>query len=1614
VLGAVLLALAVVLGLDLHSSRQAIEAQERARLEHQARIVERMLGTRLLATVSALDVLRADAPALLADRDGVPRLNDRMQAMVATGVGVRTVILMNEAGIAVASNRKELIGGDWHEGERYRSIRGNPDPATVYVSPPYLTPLGNWALSIGRAIVGPRGEFDGYVLAIIDPDYFNLLLDSTRYAPDMVAAMAHGGGKVIFQVPDPPGAAARNLADDPESAFGRHVRSGRDQTTTTAFDASTGAETLVVLQNIRPAAGAANAFLVALFSRDAAAVLAPWRRDRDQRIALLAVIGVAAALGLLFGQRRRTATARLEAAHEAERRRQEDALREAEARLRLALEASNAGMWEWDIRTGKNVWSDGLWKLYGVDRERQAASYETWRESVLPEDRERTEEAVTRAAAEGTGFEIEYRVGGRGAPVRWLLARGRPVHGVDGAVERYSGIVVDVTESKHAAARRLENARLDALEEAISILPIGVAISELGADGEPRMVATNPAHQRIVGTKPSSGIAASALPYQAFEPDRVTPIAPRDWPGPLAARTGTPTPLTERHLRLGDGSWRILLATAVPIARASESSPRRAITLLVDVTAEREAASALRASEARYRDLVDLSPNAVFVNRAGQVEFVNRAALALFGAERAEQLIGKSPFDLFHPDFHALMRERLALLQSGSTAPPVLEKIVKLDGTTRDVEVTGAPFQDDRGTAFQVVLRDVTDERRREEALRESEQRFRALFEGAIDGIVTADPSTGRVLACNPAFAAMTGYTEEEIRRLHFEDLHEPQDRPAVGVAFAAMAVGQLRVAEGIPIRRKDGSVFPADITATRVNLPDRSFLAAFFRDVTERRKAAAALQASEARYRLLVEALPVGVTEADAQGRNVYANPACQAIVGRSGEEIRGGGWHDAIHPEDRDRLVRGWYDAVQTGRPFESEYRLARPDGTVREVSGLASALRAPDGAIAGYLGVIRDVTAEKAARAAAEETRATLDAALASMTDAVWVADRDGNFILFNDAFATVHRFASRDDCARTLAAYPEILEVSFPDGTVAPLDQWALPRALRGETATNAEYLLRRKDTGETWVGSYSFAPIRREGAIIGAVVVGRDVTSQKRAEASLRASEQRFRDVVASADEYIFEMSTTGRITYISEAVEGVLGYRPDEVVGLSSLGFMGPEEQERSAAHLAERVERREKISHFQQEAVHRSGRPVWLDISAVPVLDDDGVLVGYRGAALDITMRHLAEQERAALQAQLAQSQKLEGIGRLAGGVAHDFNNILSVILSCAGFALDGLKEGDPLRDDILEIDKGARRAAALTRQLLAFSRKQVLQPVSLDLNHTLGEMEKMLRRIIGEDIDLVQVLAPDLGTVRADPGQVEQVIMNIVVNARDAMPDGGMLTIETANVELDEEYATRHAGSSPGPYAMLAISDSGTGMDEKTLARVFEPFFTTKGPGKGNGLGLSTVYGIVKQSGGSIYVYSEVGRGTTFKVFLPRETSLGTLAPPAPLPAARAVRGETILVVEDDEAVRSIAKRMLAGAGYRVLTAANGGEGLLTCEGHAGEIHLLLTDVVMPQMGGRAFAERLAKVRPGLKVLFMSGYTDDAIVHHGVLEPGTYFVSKPFTQAELLAKVQEALDGP
>ncbi|PYO71389.1 MAG: hybrid sensor histidine kinase/response regulator, partial [Gemmatimonadetes bacterium] len=471
---------------------------------------------------------------------------------------------------------------------------------------------------------------------------------------------------------------------------------------------------------------------------------------------------------------------------------------------------------------------------------------------------------------------------------------------------------------------------------------------------------------------------------------------------------------------------------------------------------------------------------------------------------------------------------------------------------------------------------------------------------------------------------------------------------------------------------------------------------------------------------------------------------------------------------------------------------------------------------------------------------------------------------------------------------------------------------------------------------------------------------------------------------------------------VNEAAVGQYGYTREEFLAMT-LEEMHPPEDVRALRDL---VAKSETGFRNRGEWRHRKKDGTIIDVE----ITRNTLTFSGRPAALamahDITKRKSVET-------QLLQAQKMEAVGRLAGGIAHDFNNLLTAIFGSSDLLLEDLTVDDQRRADVEDIKKAAQRAAALTRQLLAFSRKQVLALQVLDLNALIADLEKMLRRLIGEDIEFRTILTSDLGAVRADPGQLEQVIMNLAVNARDAMPQGGKLTLETANVDLDAAYAQAHAPLAPGRYAMLAVSDTGIGIDAQVKAHIFEPFFTTKEKGKGTGLGLATVYGIVKQSDGSIWVYSEPGQGTTFKIYLPRVEAAAEPPAPKPMPPASVRGSETILLAEDEEAVRNLMRRVLEAHGYTLLVAADGQEALRLADGHKGPIHLLLTDIVMPNLGGRQLAERVVSARHATKVLYLSGYTDDAIVHHGVLEPGIAFLEKPFTPQGLARKVRELLDA-
>ena len=513
---------------------------------------------------------------------------------------------------------------------------------------------------------------------------------------------------------------------------------------------------------------------------------------------------------------------------------------------------------------------------------------------------------------------------------------------------------------------------------------------------------------------------------------------------------------------------------------------------------------------------------------------------------------------------------------------------------------------------------------------------------------------------------------------------------------------------------------------------------------------------------------------------------------------------------------------------------------------------------------------------------------------------------------------------------------------------------------------------------------------------------------------VRQAEAKYRLIFENAVEGIFQATPDQRLLTVNPSMARILGYSsPHELIDdFNATGRRLWTQPETSHA-IANALTVTGVLEGLAIEAARKNGESIWLSLNLRLVKDENGVTIYHEGTIEDITARTEAEAHRKELEQQLRQSQKMEAIGQLAGGVAHDFNNLLTAINGYSSLALQRTDPDDRLRGYLEEIKKAGERAANLTRQLLAFGRKQMLKPVPLNLNDVVSEMSKMLRRLIGEDISFDAIFDPALKQIRADPGQIEQVLVNLVVNSRDAMPQGGTLTIETANFDIDHEFASRHLGLSAGSYVVLTVSDNGCGMDEKTKARIFEPFFTTKEKGRGTGLGLSTVYGIVTQSGGNIWVYSEPGEGTVFKVFLPQCEQGSEAAAKVPVDTVVPRGSETILLVEDEDIVRGLARQILEEAGYNVLDARGGEEAIRLCRERPGPIDLLLTDVVMPDTSGKEVAERLTRLRPATRVLYMSGYTDDAIVHHGVLDSDVEFIQKPFTPVALARKVREVLDA-
>ncbi len=882
------------------------------------------------------------------------------------------------------------------------------------------------------------------------------------------------------------------------------------------------------------------------------------------------------------------------------------------------------------------------------------------------------------------------------------------------------------------------------------------------------------------------------------------------------------------------------------------------------------------------------------------------------------------------------------------------------------------------------------EHKRAEEALRASQQKLRAFFDSGLIGMVFGD-FQGHVLDANDEYLRVIGYTREELQagEIRWDRLTAPEYVSRDEQGNAEVRERDACTPYEKQYIRKDGTRIWV-LVGYVVLQPEREKSVAFILDISKQKRMEDEIRGSKERYRLLFDSNPHAMWVYDRESlRFLAVNDTAVAKYGYSREEFLSMTIADIRVPGERNRLL-STVRSVQGRVRRVGVWPQLRKDGSIVEAEITTHDLLF-DGREARLVLAV-DVTQRRRAESAIRRSRETMKELLDASPDSTLLVNPDGVVLACNKILA--ERFGK---------SITEI--VGRPALDLLP-PEIAQARRLRMEETVRTGKTVRFRDERAGRTFDNTIVPIDDgSGGVRQLAVFGRDVTDLVRAEAERAKSELYYRSLIENALDVTAVFSPEGVLLYVSPSVERALGYRPEELLGSSLFDMVHPEDQPEVARTSRRTLEDGTRVERFEYRVRHRDGS--WRFVAAMgKSLPPETGMRGLILNARDTT-------ERRQLQAQLLQAQKMEAVGRLAGGVAHDFNNLLTVIQGYGELLSTSLAGDETRREEVAEILNAAGRAAALTRQLLAFSRRQVLEMRVLDLGAVAREVEKMLRRLIGEDVDLVVVRPAGLSLIKADPGQIEQVLMNLAVNARDAMPKGGRLTVEVADLDLDAPLSSLDETVPPGGYVVVSVSDTGTGMDVETLARIFEPFFTTKEKGKGTGLGLSTVFGIVKQSDGYVLVESAPERGTTFRIFFPRIDGEGAAVAPVLRTEASPEGSETILLVEDEEPILALVRECLKEKGYTVLEATGAEEAMSLLAHYSGPLDLLLTDVVLKGDSGRMLADQLLALRPGVKVLYMSGYTDDVIAYHGILEPGLAFLQKPFTPAALARKVREALEG-
>lgn len=1001
--------------------------------------------------------------------------------------------------------------------------------------------------------------------------------------------------------------------------------------------------------------------------------------------------------------------------------------------------------------------------------------------------------------------------------------------------------------------------------------------------------------------------------------------------------------------------------------------------------------------------LLDSTPESILsVNKNGEILIAN-STFAQRVQKKAEEVIGKKLYDLFTKD---VAERRMVAIQSvfENGKPLVFED--ERDGLYFRAFLVPVFDEDGRVEQVLVVAFDITETKRIEKQLETERAQLLSIFDSIEEIIYVSDPETYEVLYANQFLKRMLG--KDPVGRLcyvEFQGLDHPCD-------FCTNEI--IKELQGRPYRWEYYNPILKryyDITDRIIKWPDgRDVRFELAVDITERKNAEIALKLSEELYRKSLSNLREGFVRTTPDGRIIMANVAFSKMMGYSSVEELMSSVDNVVKlyadPRDRERLIE---ILSEDGYAEDFICRGKRKDGSELWVSMNVRAEKDDFGRIQFLEGTLIDITERIEAERKLEEEKRKFQVLVETLPLGVVLCDRSGKYIYVNPMFTKITGYTLADvPDGRTFArlAYPE--------------------ENLRREAVR-----LWKEDTSKLGVGEFmarTFSVRCKDGSSKRLeittthlaeglnILVFEDVTERERNEILLRKSEKKFRSLFENAKEGIFASTLDGKFLMANQAYVKMLGYNSfdelrESIVDIRTQLYVDPKERDR----LFQILDREGSVTDFETQFYKKDGQIMWAKFSAWYAYDDEGKIDHIEGILEDMTEKKRKEEELNSLREQFLQAQKMEAIGRLAGGIAHDFNNILTVITGTCELAKMSAKGNERIEKYLDTIRNSAEKASSLTKQLLAYSRKQLMQLQIVDLNKLISDMEDMLKRLLGEDIEVITHLEEGLGKVSADPTQMQQVIINLAVNARDAMPEGGKLIVETYNVEMTEDYARKHFGFEPGKYVMLSITDTGSGIPKEILPHIFEPFFTTKEKGTGTGLGLSTVYGIVKQLNGHIHVYSEVGRGTTFKIYLPQvEKETKTLVNEEKIDEKVVTPSEiTIMVIEDDESVLRVVSEMLKGMGYKVLEAQSEEKAIEIAKSTKEKIDLLLTDVVIPGIRAPALTVKIRKIHPECQVLFMSGYTENTIAHYGIIHPGINFIQKPFSPEQLKKKIEEVLKG-